>query len=544
MPRLRHALALLFLSVAGTGRGQDLNVISAVAVKDEGASVVLTVTGTKPPNFTTFSMADPPRFVLDFSEAKFQGVPEDMPIEGPVILVVKNLSYGSDATSIARIMIAFAVDVEPPDVQAQGSSLVVRIAKPGGSGAAVAAADPAADRARELAEAQRRAEAEAAERAEAERQAQAAAEAKARTEVEAQARAEADRRAQEAPQAPGAADLEKLRAEREALGRVELARLAAEEAAAAKAAEEAAAAKVAEEAAAAKVAEEAAAAKVAEEAAAAKVAEEKAAEEARQAEARRAQEDAERQRQEALAAAQAEAEKGRQEAVDRDAEAERQRRAEAVAAARADAERKKVEEAERRAEAKRQREEAIAAAKAEAAQKKAEAAERRAEEKRQREEARLARAGEAALQADAPSAQLREIGFRQMAGVSRVFVRTSVPARFTIQDVGDNMIRVELENTRLLRRNDARFLDTSFFPSAVAMISPSRRGSSYVVDIKLREKVPYQQRIEGDMLAIDFERPAAAGAPAPGAAPTAAEPPAPAPDAAEAGDGTAAESAN
>jgi hypothetical protein len=62
------------------------------------------------------------------------------------------------------------------------------------------------------------------------------------------------------------------------------------------------------------------------------------------------------------------------------------------------------------------------------------------------------------------------------------------------------------------------------------MITPSRRGSSYVVDIKLKEKVPFQQKIEGDMLAIDFERPAA-GAPAPGGEPPAAELPLPGADA-------------
>jgi hypothetical protein len=87
--------------------------------------------------------------------------------------------------------------------------------------------------------------------------------------------------------------------------------------------------------------------------------------------------------------------------------------------------------------------------------------------------------------------------------------------------MGDNVVRVELENTRIIRRNDARLLDTSFFPSAVAMITPGKHGSSYVVDIKLREKVPYQQRIEGDMLAIDFERPSSAApvdAPAAGGA--------------------------
>ena len=71
------------------------------------------------------------------------------------------------------------------------------------------------------------------------------------------------------------------------------------------------------------------------------------------------------------------------------------------------------------------------------------------------------------------------------------------------------MVRLEVENTRVSRRNDTRPLDTSFFPSAVAMITPSKQGTSYVVDIKLRKRVPYQQKVEGDVLAIDFERPPA-----------------------------------
>jgi hypothetical protein len=74
------------------------------------------------------------------------------------------------------------------------------------------------------------------------------------------------------------------------------------------------------------------------------------------------------------------------------------------------------------------------------------------------------------------------------------------------------------------RRNDTRFLDTSFFASPVALITPSRQGDAYVVDIKLRERVPYRQKVEGNVLAIDFERPQAPGAaadPAAEAAPAA-----------------------
>ena len=97
--RTRHLLAMSLL-LAGAARAQELNVISAVEVKDEGTTVVVSVKGSKPPNFTTFSMADPPRFVIDLSESRFQGVSENLTIDDGVISVVKNLSYGSGATSI------------------------------------------------------------------------------------------------------------------------------------------------------------------------------------------------------------------------------------------------------------------------------------------------------------------------------------------------------------------------------------------------------------------------------------------------------------
>src|SRR5512138_660939 len=215
----RHALALVVLAAAGTARAQaDLNVITSVTVKDEGANVVLQIQGSKPPNFTTFSMADPPRFVIDLSEAKFQGIPEDLPVNDGTILVVKNLSYGSDATSIARVMVAFEKDVDPPDVQAVGNDLVVKVAKPGGGGAAVARADDSAAKAREQAEAKARAEAEA----------QAQAEAKARAEAEAQARADAERRAREEQEAAAKAEAQK-KAQVEAYAAAQAAAMAKQE---------------------------------------------------------------------------------------------------------------------------------------------------------------------------------------------------------------------------------------------------------------------------------------------------------------------------
>jgi hypothetical protein len=453
--RPRHLLALV-LAFAGSARAAgSLNVVTAVEVKDEGAAVVLQVTGSRPPNFTTFSMADPPRFVIDLSEARFQGVPEDMVVRDGVVNLVKNLSYGSDATSIARIMVAFQLDVDPPDVQAAGNTLVVRIAKPAGAAAAVATDDGA--KAREAEQKARKAQEEAA-RAAAEAKAQeeaarAAAEAKARVDVE---KAEAAKEAAAAAQAR--ADVEKAEAAKDAAA-AEKSRGGAQSAAAARAADE-------------------------------------------------------KERQGAVARAEEEAQaRARAEADAREVEAQ----------ARADEERKAKEDADARAaaEARAASERELAATNAktavldEAPSRAPAAAEPAAPEATPAiadAPAVAAHASADVLDIGAPRAQLREVGFRQLPGASRVYVRTSVTPRFTIQDVGENVIRVELENTRATRRNDLRHLDTSFFPSAVAVVTPARRGASYVLDIKLRERVPYQQRIEGNMLAIDFERPAAPGA--------------------------------
>ncbi|MFY3745196.1 hypothetical protein ACOQFB_14880 [Anaeromyxobacter sp. Red801] len=442
--RLRLLLAIaLAAASAPRARAVDLNVISGVEVRDAGSTVVLAVKGSRKPSFTTFSMADPPRFVIDFSESRFEGVPEDIRVGDGTVKLVKNLSYGSDATSIARVMVAFEVEVAPPVLEESGGTLLVKVEKPSVPGAAVAkapapapAAAPAA--APSVAEAVAVAVGGAPD-----------AGAKAQAEADAKARAEAEARAAE----QAAAD--------------------------ARAAQEASA------------------------------------------------------RAEAAAKAQAEA--------DASARAE----AEARAAAQAKAEERAAVEAAARAEAAKAQ---VAAAPAEpvapaaepavpAAVPAAPAAEPNPEPVAAAPVAEAPVAAPAAAQPEglAPAAHVREVGFKQLPGASRVYIRTTVPPRFTIQDVGPDVIRVELENTRADRRNDLRFLDTSFFKSAVALVTPSRHGTSYVLDIKLRERVPYQQRIEGDALAIDFERPGAAAAPSAQAAEAdAPAEPAPAADAATA----------
>jgi colicin import membrane protein len=477
-------LSLLAVLAAAPTWAAEPNVISTVEVKDSGNEVVVTVLGTRKPSFTTFSMADPPRFVIDFSESKFQGIPEEIPGAG-VVQVVKNLSYGSGATAIARVMMAFSAEVDPPAVEEAGTGLVIRIAKPGG-GAAVAAA-PAGDakadadaqaKAKADADAKAKADAEAEAKAEAEAQAKADADAKAKAEADAKAKADADAQAKadaEAAAAPAAAPATPPASEADADQQA----LEAEIAAAKQAKDD-------------------------------KAAKARAKEEEREAQ-RRAKEEAKaakaREREEAAAA-----------------------KAQAKEDARLARERAK-EEAKAAKEAKAQaQEEAAAAPPASTGDEQSDLeAEIAAARRQARDEARDVEG----LSPDAPLAKIREVGFKQLPGVSRVFVRTSAVVQYSVQDLDDHTVRIELENTRVLRYNDLRFLDTSFFPSAVQMITPSRQGTSYVITVKLRERVPYEQKRVGDMLAVDFQRPAAGKAGAAAAAPPSGDEAAPPPAADE-----------
>src|SRR3990172_2805972 len=123
---MRLAAFFLALSLAPSGTAHaetaGLNLVSKVEVKDGGGTIVLAIEGSRPPNFTTFSMVDPPRFVIDLAESAFKDVLEDIQVGDGTVNVVKNLSYGSGATSIARVMIAFQRDVDPPEVETLGST--------------------------------------------------------------------------------------------------------------------------------------------------------------------------------------------------------------------------------------------------------------------------------------------------------------------------------------------------------------------------------------------------------------------------------------
>jgi hypothetical protein len=461
----------------------ELNTITGVQVSGGTVQIV----GSKKPNFTTFTMSDPPRLVIDISEAVFSGVQDEIAVSNGVITGIRTASYGSDESAIARVLIGFERDWET-DLQASGTSLVVRVmtggaapvaqaqpapaeGTPGGQGTAVvspadrtqqerAAADSATAAQTDRTQQERAAtDANAAAQADRERQErEAAAAAKARADEDArqaQARADADRKAQEEAARVAAAQAEKERRDQERV----VAAAAAEE------------------------------------------------QKRQQAEARTAAE--EQKRQQAADARAAAEERTRQAA-----EARERQQAEARAAVEerkrqeAEARTRREEEAQAAADAKRvAREDARARAAEEKAQRAAEA--RATAETRQ--QPRVAQAGPPQGEPVSVSSRrktLMLVGFRQESDASRVFIRTNEPVRYNVLNEGDRMLVLELENTRISESNNTLPLDTSFFDTAVAQVDPSAGPSSSVrVSIRLKQAVTYQMRQQGNELSIEFPRP-------------------------------------
>jgi hypothetical protein len=468
------ALVVLAGALAHAADAQ-VNTIKKVSVKGGTVEIL----GTQKPSFTTFPMSDPPRFVIDISEAVFSGVPEDVPISGSGrITAIKTASYGNDASAIARVVIGFDRDVEP-DVQASGNTLVVKVGA--GSAPAVASrATPApaatpttAAASPDTALAQGRALAAAATASQAKADDQAARDALAR----ANAKAEADRKAAEAAALAEQQRQAELARQREAIAKAETDRKAKEQA-------------------------------------------------EKDARARAEQERAAQQKAMAEAQARADADRKAQEEATRAAavraEADRKARDEAakVAAATAAAQQKAQEDAAR-AEAQRRAQEEAARAESQ----------RRAQEEAARAEAERRSRAEASrtvvAQAETPKAAAREVsdarpvpsgGGAEVSGrrktvtlvgfspdKSRVFVRTNEPVRYTVSQADDRTVVLELENTAFQRKNDRRALDTHFFGGPVVQISPSPAGGKTVrVAVTLRDKVGYQARQDGNEVSLQF----------------------------------------
>jgi colicin import membrane protein len=438
-----------------------LNAITRVTVNGG----VVEIAGSQKPNFTTFTMTDPPRLVIDISGAVLSGVAEEIPARGGGVTGLRTANYGSEATSVARVLIGYERDVET-DIQVSGNVLVVKVLEEGSPPVAQArpferepapaggntAETPPEAAPQATAQAQRETQEQATAQAQREAQAQAQAE-EARRQARETAAATEKQRQQEAERLQVEA---KRQAEAEAKQREETARAQAD---ARKAAE----------------------------------AEEKR-RQAEEAQAKRQAEAGAKQRAQDEARAQADARKVAQ------AEEKRRQAEEAQAKRQAEAEAKQRAQDEARAQAEARR---VA----------------QAEEKRRQGEARAARVASAEPPSrpvesepvatpgvSARRKTLEIVGFQQRASSSRVYIRTNERVQYKVSQ-RDREIILELENTQIGKGNNTRALDTSFFDTAVARVDPLPGPDRSVrVSIRLKEPVSVQTRQDGNTISMDFPR--------------------------------------
>src|SRR5690606_18089059 len=270
-------LWLLLAPTWAVAQRAELNVVTSVTVNGG----VIEVQGSRKAHFTSFTMSDPARLVIDLSDAVFSGVPSEQRIGNGIVSSIRTASYGSENSAIARVVRGLVREAAETDFRAEGNRIIITVlgtqpppppqvarveegarrvngrpseaASETGSGdrAGAEAQAQAASREKEAAdaraeaqgraesearahaEAQARAEAEAKARAEAQARAQAEAQAKARAEAEARAKAEAEARAKAEAEVRAKAEAEaRAKAEAEARAKAEVEARAKVEAAA------------------------------------------------------------------------------------------------------------------------------------------------------------------------------------------------------------------------------------------------------------------------------------------------------------------------
>ena len=99
------------------------------------------------------------------------------------------------------------------------------------------------------------------------------------------------------------------------------------------------------------------------------------------------------------------------------------------------------------------------------------------------------------------------LGFHSAKGYSRLFLKATERVAFEVTP-GQGIIKVRIKQARAKLSNNMRFLDMSYFPTALWRVTPRRAGDDVDVEILMREVVAYKLRRKGDTIQIDFDLPA------------------------------------
>lgn len=120
------------LVLPAMARAEGLNTISAIKFQRTGSERQIRIVGSTQPTFQRFSLANPPRLVLDFVASRISGVPGTTEVGDAVVERIAAEQQGIDGTSLSRVMIAFKRQVDFA-ISTDGNDVVIAIQ--GGAGA-------------------------------------------------------------------------------------------------------------------------------------------------------------------------------------------------------------------------------------------------------------------------------------------------------------------------------------------------------------------------------------------------------------------------
>lgn len=102
---------------------------------------------------------------------------------------------------------------------------------------------------------------------------------------------------------------------------------------------------------------------------------------------------------------------------------------------------------------------------------------------------------------------MKYIGFRSRPAVSEVFIRCDGKARYEIVEQSEGRVVLELMDTSIKLANNQRALDTRFFPGAVTKVQAQAGALGTRVVVDLREPVPFEVTRVGSTIKLHFQRP-------------------------------------
>jgi type IV pilus assembly protein PilQ len=134
--RVRWAVVAALAGVlsAPVARAEDgepvRNRITALKIERDAAQTVLKIEGSRAPVFSVYTLQEPLRLVVDVSQGDVSRLETPIDVDDGVLTKIVAAQYGEGPRAVGRVILGFLRRV-PYDIRAEGTALVVRLAAVG-----------------------------------------------------------------------------------------------------------------------------------------------------------------------------------------------------------------------------------------------------------------------------------------------------------------------------------------------------------------------------------------------------------------------------